>query len=472
VSRKIILYELNEVPFRVLDSFCTQDPDSSFARMLPRLKTYETLSEDKEPLSPWQTWPSLHRGVSDERHGIHDFGQDLSKVDRHYPPIWALLSAGKVRTGVCGSLHSYPMPATSKDYAFYLPDPFAVTPESIPPWLEKFQKFNLTMSRESGRNVCSKIHLNLALPVLANIRKIGLRLETLAQITGQLTGELLHRWKKTRRRIYQSALVFDVFSKLLEDTQPEFATFFTNHVAATMHRYWAASFPDDYESNSYSEEWIHRYRGEIYLAMTMADRFFNRLVRFVERHSRYALWVATSMGQAAAAGSPVRTELHLTHVARFMGFFGLGTEAWTRLPAMAPEVNLRLLPAQADSFEASLRQLMIHDRPLNFRRDAAFFSLTFGHKNLDTERQLAKFGNRCVRFSELGLTCTEIEDGAGSTGYHVRNGMLLIYDPARPDPTNENRQQRSNLDIAPAILRNYALPVPVYMRPGLSLDYR
>jgi hypothetical protein len=37
----------------------------------------------------------------------------------------------------------------------------------------------------------------------------------------------------------------------LERVQPWFTTFFTNHVASSMGRVWAASFP---------EEWIRTYR--------------------------------------------------------------------------------------------------------------------------------------------------------------------------------------------------------------------
>jgi predicted component of type VI protein secretion system len=39
---------------------------------------------------------------------------------------------------------------------------------------------------------------------------------------------------------------FDIFMNQLERTKPGFTTFFTNQVASSMHRFWAASFPEEY----------------------------------------------------------------------------------------------------------------------------------------------------------------------------------------------------------------------------------
>ncbi len=52
-GRKLIVYELNEVPFRVLDLFIQRNPTSSLARILPRSDVFETFAEDGGDLSPW-----------------------------------------------------------------------------------------------------------------------------------------------------------------------------------------------------------------------------------------------------------------------------------------------------------------------------------------------------------------------------------------------------------------------------------
>jgi hypothetical protein len=471
VKRKTILYELNEVPFRVLDGFCARFPQSFLASKLPHCHQYETVCEDTGHLSPWITWPSLHRGVNNEVHLIHDFGQDLQEPDRCYPPVWKILTRQNVRVGVCGSLHSYPLPPVMDNYAFYLADTFALTPESFPEWLTPFQEFNLSMARESARNVSKSVPVRSALKVLSKAATIGLRLKTFASIGGQLADELLHRWRATRRRTFQSVLQFDVFMNLLNSTRPDFATFFTNHAASAMHRYWAAAFPDDFERNEYDDGWIARYRYEIEFAMQWADRFFGDLVRFVEIHPEYVLWVATSMGQEALIAVPLLSQLYVSELDRFMRCFGVEPGFWSSRPAMLPTINIFVSPPFAGAFEEALRKLRIEDKPLVFSREPdGFFVLHFGQKNLHNGPKIAKLGERAVPFAELGLKCEDIEDQTDSSGYHVNKGMLLVYDPAAERPQNSHRPQVSTLEIAPAILRNYSLPVPTYMKPVLSLN--
>jgi hypothetical protein len=92
--------------------------------------------------------------------------------------------------------------------------------------------------------------------------------------------------------------------KYLDKTRPGFATFFTNHVASSMHRYWAAVFPGDYAKFEFTEDWVNTFQHEIDFTMGKFAQFFEKLVAFVDHNPDYQLWVATSMGQAATRGSP------------------------------------------------------------------------------------------------------------------------------------------------------------------------
>ena len=81
--------------------------------------------------------------------------------------------------------------------------------------------------------------------------------------------------------------------------RPEIAMFFTNHVASSMHRFWPATFPEDYSKPFWDETWASKWNGEIPFAMGEADLQIRDLMKFVESDQRYALVVVTSMGQAA-----------------------------------------------------------------------------------------------------------------------------------------------------------------------------
>ena len=49
----------------------------------------------------------------------------------------------------------------------------------------------------------------------------------------------------------------------MRENQPDLATFYSNHVAAAMHRYWAALFPEDYEDEPMDADWRETYGAEI-----------------------------------------------------------------------------------------------------------------------------------------------------------------------------------------------------------------
>ena len=84
MRRAIVLFELNEVPWEILDDFVAARPGSGLARVLARSHSFTSMAADRGHLSPWTTWPTLHRGVNDERHMIASFGEDRSEADRRF----------------------------------------------------------------------------------------------------------------------------------------------------------------------------------------------------------------------------------------------------------------------------------------------------------------------------------------------------------------------------------------------------
>ena len=463
--RKIILFELNEVPFRVIDYFRRMRPDSMLARLMPSLHLHETWSEDVSGLTPWKTWPTVHRGVIDERHLLHDFGQDLTEVDQAYPPVWKILTRNGVTSGIFGSLHSYPMPASLENYTFYFPDTFAAGSECFPELLSTFQAFNLEMSRESARNVTRRIPWKSALKVIGRSSALGLKSGTWGDVGKHVASELTSNWKATRRRTYQVVLAFDIFMKQLERTKPAFATFFSNHVASSMHRYWAACFPDDYDQFDFTDEWVATYANEIDFTMLKFDGMLKALVEFIDRNPEYVLWIASSMGQEATLAKPVETQLHMTDPARFMAQCGLRTTDWTKRPAMVPEYNFVVKGARAESFRDKLKSIVIDGSGVDWRHSAGdFFSISLGHENLHEKQQFVLLDAREVSLETLGLENVRIDDKSNSNAYHIPTGSLLIHDPRSVRRRNQDsRPQISTREIAPAILKNYGVSAPDYM---------
>ena len=210
------------------------------------------------------------------------------------------------------------------------------------------------MARDNSRVVSNKIPGKEAINFLMKLPDMGLKFKTATDIAAQLVDERINKWKVVRRRTYQSIIGFDIFYKQLESQKPDFATFFTNHVASSQHRYWAAAFPEDYESLKLGREWIETYNGEIIYTMKKTDEMIGRLVKFIDKNPEYSLWILSSMGQQAVEAKEIYTDLFVTNGKKFMDNFDLGTGYYELKPSMVPQFNVQIHVDKRKEFEDKL----------------------------------------------------------------------------------------------------------------------
>jgi hypothetical protein len=263
-------------------------------------------------------------------------------------------------------------------------------------------------------------------------------------------------------------LAFDIFMKQLGRTRPAFSTFFTNHVASSMHRYWAAAFPGDYDEFHVTDEWVRTYRNEIDFTMCAFDRFLGRLVRFVERNRDYRLMIASSMGQAATVARHFETQLYITDLPKFMAALGVGQSNWSRRPAMAPDTCVVVAEDHAAAFQAALDDLRIDAKGVHYMpHEHGFFHIRLGQADAAARIRDVVLHGKHRPISDLGLAHVRIDDRAGCTAYHVPHGTLLVYDPrtASEAPLRQSppRVRLSTLDVAPLILGHFDVRRPEYM---------
>ena len=89
---------------------------------------------------------------------------------------------------------------------------------------------------------------------------------------------------RTRRALIQPILGFDLFYKSLNKFNPQFTTFFTNHVAGIIHRYWIDLFPEDFPENSLKIKDNFK-KASVIKAMDIADQQIGKLMKYCDKNS-------------------------------------------------------------------------------------------------------------------------------------------------------------------------------------------
>ena len=245
MTRPLLLLEINEVPWRLIDRFKDDSRYVSIARFFNHSRNLTNVAVDAGELSPWITWPTFHRGMTGEEHGVKNLGQDPGTF--RGTPIWQEFRNRGYSIGVLGSLQSWP-PIAPGAGGFYIPDTFAHDSSCIPESLEPLQRFNLQQTASNGRVISRGSPFSTkSISVIKRLPMLGIRPSTLISGAVQIIAERFDETRVSRRPIFQAILFWDVFRKLFNDAHPPaFATFFTNHVASVMHRYWRDVFPEDF----------------------------------------------------------------------------------------------------------------------------------------------------------------------------------------------------------------------------------
>lgn len=448
----LIVYELNEVPWRVIDWYARLRPSSALARLLGRAQAFTTLTKDEGELHPWTTWPTFHRGVTNTQHKIHFINQSLAEATL-YPPIWETLSRAGKRVGVFGSLQSYPPPKEDA-YEFYVPDTFSPGCETLPAKYAAFQRFNLRQTQQDGAQASPvQFDTSIANDVL-KMMQVGLRLETCKSLAVHIAKERISPLHRTRRSVLQALISFDIFRHALNETKPDFCTFFTNHVAGMMHRYWKHTFPEDFNSVLTTD--VERFHaGSIAFAMDVADAQLAYLMAYVDA-ANGRLIVASSMGQEPIDRGTYFGEWRINDVQQFLKALGWGSPARDLL-AMQPDFNfsfdsnenaekfLQCAERLIDSTGKSVwKRAQRKEGTVNLGLAPSQQALAAGEAFLlDTNGLPVK-----MSIAELGIQFLKRDPG---TGYHQPRGTLLMY--GNGVKHDDSRVEVDSTTVRPAILR-------------------
>jgi hypothetical protein len=421
--RPILLLEINEVPWRLLDWARDHFDLPNLEAFFQKAATYTTVSSDLGELSPWVTWPSFHRGMNNEAHGIKNLGQDVTTF--RGVPIWDEYLSRGLSVGVCGSLQSWP-PKPPGQGGFYVPDTFAHDDRCEPAWVEPLQRFNLAQVRINGRQVSSKIALS-NLELIPSLLKARMSPHFFLEVARQLAFERVDPVRLARRPTFQAMLYWEVFERLFDgERPPAFSTFFTNHIAGLMHRYWNHIFPEDFPEQPKSALRPHVRTFEF--AFRVVDRILQQALHYQRQCPELAVVFASSMGQAAVHRDHNGHEVVIGDVIKLLQALGLPTEDCRPLLAMVPQVAVAIESTALRTRAVDLlRRCKAMDGSKIFEVDVQGATVTI--TSLMLKRQALEAGEfqlgdqKTVRFETAHIEVLKTEAG---TGYHIPEGSLAV----------------------------------------------
>lgn len=440
--RPLLVLEVNEVPWRIIDHFRGDPRFPALGEFFSTAQNFTTFIESQEELSPWITWPTLHRGLTPEGHGVRFLGQDPGTF--RGTPIWEEFTRQGHSVAICGSLQSWPAVFPGAG-GFYLPDTFASDAKCYPRSLNAFQRLNLRMTSENGRtrDVSGPPFWETA-AFCAQLPFTGIRARTLAGLASQLVRERVKPALAARRPIFQAILAWDIFLHHFDAAKPpQFASFFTNHVASAMHRYWSHLFPQDFGGPGTDRAHLKTME----FAISVLDDFLADALELQRRNPRILLAFASSMGQAAKVwegfegySAIVRDPLRL---AATVAGLREAPAAWTRNLAMVPQSAL-CIPSEKERdrvVTAFTECRSSRSKPL-FRCDVSGNRVSVSISTPPPQELrdgvfLLGSGER-VRWETAGIEVRDVEPG---TAYHIPEGVLALRGEGI-EPTNDRPQMR------------------------------
>lgn len=421
--KHLLLLEINEVPWSVYDAYVDDGRFLNIKKLLKSSHRLTTVCSDTGHLSPWVTWPTIHRGVPDYIHKIKDLGQDASTFQG--VPIWDEYLKLNLSVGIFGSMQSWPPKFPGKS-GFYVPDTFSHDNQCFPKSLEPIQQFNLNQVKKNHRVIDNRIKETFkSAGILYSLIKNGLSIKSIFLLVHQLIMERLDSRYKSRRPIFQTVIFFDLFKHLVaKNGLPYFTTFFTNHVAGVMHRYWANIFIED-SSKLNKDDFYKKHVMDF--AMKLTDEIVGYSLKLQSSSPDIVLVVASSMGQALSLQpNHDGIEAHYDDPSKLFEILGIMKSSYKDLMAMAPQ---KAFEFDSDDQSASIEKRVSEIKTTSgnsifgISRHGKSLSLTLANPPIEDRKQEILIDGQNYTWEQIGVEFINVEP---SSGYHIPEGSLAI----------------------------------------------
>ena len=467
----IVLLEINEVPWRLVDRYRDDPAFPHIRKFFDEAHCFTSRAVDTGELSPWVTWPTVHRGMNNEAHCIRNLGQD--PMSFRGTPIWEEFRKASQSIGVFGAMQSWP-PIEPGPNGFFVPDTFAQDSRCFPRTLEPLQAFNLGQVKKNPR-VLSRSSFGPAegMEVAWSALSSGVRISTLFRVAAQLLGERFDRSKIARRPIFQTILFWDVFCRQFDPANPPaYSSFFTNHIAGVMHRYWRDVFPEDFASDARSQS-AHNpesHEPTMRFALSVLEEMLAKVHEWRRQNPRLIIVFASSMGQGPVYRNEHEgKEIIVSDLSALMRLVGLSADDYKPLLAMVPQVAVEV--PDTSKREHALEKFancktILGESFIRVQTIGTTLSITVA----TTSRKAIEAGKFVIGGEEFsweaaGINAVDIDAG---TGYHIPEGTLAFYGGAVSRPSGDTRSTIIPADEIKSWLLQIAKDGPEHIRKSMA----
>jgi len=462
-SRKVVLLELNEITWDLIDPLIAEGKLPTFARLKREGAVASPMSVDEPPyLDPWITWTSLYSGTPQAEHQVAFLQQPPETIKSKR--IWELLTEAGRKVGIYGSVCSWPAKPIN---GYHVPDTFSQDYSTYPESLEPIQRLNLTYTR-SIRLPNDQDGWGFKVKLGTKLLGLGLRPATTFQIASQLVSERLNPKIRWKRVCLQPLVNFDFFSRLYRKHRPDFATFHSNHVAHFQHTYWKMMQPEEFRPLETTQEDVETYGKAIEYGYQSADALIASMLELIDDDT--VLMIASSMGQqpfrsSLKTGKRIGQLRSHDHLMELLGF----ADQARAVAMMSDQFNIYAEDDVLAEVRRALDAVYI-DKPEQpaFTTEPGSGAVTVTIKPWDSTGPDSTIhfagtpGEPKIKLDELIYF-----SGLVKSGCHHPKGMMVMYGPgvkagAEVGPCD-------NLDIAPTLLAMLGEPIPSVMS-GRTLD--
>lgn len=461
MNQKAIVIEINEVPLKLFNYYKDLNPQSNIAHLLKESLVLRTEAKDVEEsfLYPSQSWGSFNTGAAYDQHHIHWYNDP--KPD-DFPLYWKAIAENDLTVGLINTLHSSPADSYigNSNYKFVIPDCFASDNITKPEIYQDFQALNTSATTENGRATTMKFPRQKAVATLVKSPALGIKSKTLLNAAGLIVKIKTGQVNKERLRNLQFTLLADIFFKQLKSQDVDLAIFFTNHVAANMHRYWYGLFPEEYSLKLYDQEWVNKYSSEILVAIDMLDTFLGELIEYCDREQRVLILVS-SMGQTA--NEELRdTPQHfykLQNIQKLLNILCQGKQYDFQIDAaMIPQYSVKFTSeVEAQECFQLIKETQEYLKGISLEVDLNLKVITLT-TSLDASTDQFFVKGKSFSYGELGFEQLQVD--AHHAARHCPGGSLIVYNSKT---SKANLDTVNYLEFAPAMLKFFGLETLDYM---------